>query len=62
LGSDPNPDFGLTDWILWAVGNRARTIQLAAFLVAIWVALRVWHMLRVRKILAIGSGLSSSGA
>ena len=44
--------FRLTDWSLWALGNRTRTIQLAAFLIAIWAVLRVWHMLRVRKIRA----------
>ena len=44
--------FRLTDWSLWALGNRTRTIQLAAFLIAIWAALRVWHMLRVKRITA----------
>jgi hypothetical protein len=44
--------FRLTDWSLWALGNRPRTIQLAAFLITIWTVLRVWHMWRVRKISA----------
>lgn len=42
--------FELTEWSLWALGNRARTMQLALVLAAVWAALRVWHMLRVRKI------------
>jgi hypothetical protein len=44
--------FELTEWSLWALGNRTRTLQLALVLIATWTALRVWHMLKVRKIRA----------
>ena len=42
--------FELTEWSLWALGNRTRTLQLALFLILIWTVLRVVHMLRVKKI------------
>lgn len=44
--------FRLTEWSVWALGNNRRTIQLAAFLVIVWAALRVWHMVRAKKIQA----------
>ncbi|HJU43500.1 MAG TPA: hypothetical protein VJ691_11820 [Vicinamibacterales bacterium] len=42
--------FRLTEWCLWALGDAQRTLQLAGFLFVLWVALRVWHLLRARKI------------
>ena len=42
--------FRLTEWCLWALGDVARTLRLAGFLVAVWIALRVWHLVRARKI------------
>jgi hypothetical protein len=42
--------FRLTEWCLWALGDSRRTLQLAAFLVAVWIALRVWHLVRAKKI------------
>jgi hypothetical protein len=42
--------FRLTEWCLWAVGDGQRTLQLAGCLGAVWMALRVWHLTRARKI------------
>jgi hypothetical protein len=42
--------FRLTEWCLWALGDLPRTLQLAGFLVAVWIALRVWHLVRARRI------------
>ena len=42
--------FRLTEWCLWALGDAQRTLQLAAFLAAIWMVLRVIHTVRIRKI------------
>lgn len=42
--------FRLTEWCLWALGDVRRTLQLAGFLLAVWIVLRVWHLLRARKI------------
>ncbi|HEX7284061.1 MAG TPA: hypothetical protein VF239_18535 [Vicinamibacterales bacterium] len=42
--------FRLTEWCLWALGDIQRTLQLAGFLLALWFGLRVFHMVRVRKI------------
>jgi hypothetical protein len=42
--------FRLTDWCLWALGDAERTLQLAGFLITVWVALRAWHLVRARKI------------
>ena len=40
----------LTEWCLWALGDARRTLQLAGFLFVVWTALRIWHLLRARKI------------
>jgi hypothetical protein len=42
--------FTLSNWCLWAVERWRHTAQLCAFLVTIWIVLRVWHMARARKI------------
>ena len=42
--------FTLSNWCLWAMERWRHTAQLGAFLVAIWIVLRVWHMARARKI------------
>ncbi|HEX8030884.1 MAG TPA: hypothetical protein VF491_20570, partial [Vicinamibacterales bacterium] len=42
--------FTLGNWSLWALQSWGNTARLAGFLVALWVALRVWHMIRARKI------------
>ena len=44
--------FRFTEWCLWALGDARRTMQLAGFLLAIWISLRIVHMMRVRKIQA----------
>jgi hypothetical protein len=44
--------YRLTEWSVWALGDRTRTLQIAAVLVSIWIVLRVWHWLRVKKIRA----------
>jgi hypothetical protein len=44
--------YRLTEWSVWALGDRTRTLQVAAVLASIWVVLRVWHWLRVKKIRA----------
>lgn len=42
--------FTLANWCLWAVQGTRQTLQLAALLLTVWIALRLWHMARVRKI------------
>ena len=42
--------FRLSTWGLWALERWQNTARLCAFLFAIWVALRIWHMARARKI------------
>ena len=42
--------FTLANWSLWALQGTGPTLQLTAFLAAVWLALRVWHLARVRKI------------
>jgi hypothetical protein len=42
--------FRLTEWCLWALGDARRTLQLAGFLLVVWLALRVWHLARAKKI------------
>ena len=44
--------FRTSRWGLWATGDTLRTLQVASFFLAVWVALRVWHMVRARKIRA----------
>lgn len=44
--------FTLSNWSLWAFQGNRQTFQLAAFLGAVWVGLRLWHMARARKITA----------
>lgn len=42
--------FTLSNWCLWAFQGTRETLQLAAFLAAVWVALRLWRMARARRI------------
>ena len=42
--------YRLTDWSLWALGDVGRTLRIAGFLAAIWITLRVVHVIRIRKI------------
>jgi hypothetical protein len=42
--------FTLGNWCLWALQSWENTAKLLGFLLAIWIALRVWHMARARKI------------
>jgi hypothetical protein len=44
--------FTLSNWSLWAFQGNRQTLQLAAFLGAVWIGLRLWHMARARKITA----------
>lgn len=44
--------FTLANWCLWALKGREETLRLSAFLLLVWVALRVWHMVRARHIRA----------
>ena len=44
--------FTLANWCLWAFQGTRQTLQLAAFLGAVWLGLRLWHMARARKITA----------
>ena len=44
--------YRLTEWSVWALGDRTRTLQIAAVLASIWIVLRVWHWLRAKKIRA----------
>ena len=45
-----NAVFTLANWSLWAPQSWTNTAKLAALLITIWIALRVWHMARARKI------------
>jgi len=42
--------FTLSNWCLWALASWGNTARLAAFLLAVWIVLRVAHMARVKKI------------
>jgi hypothetical protein len=42
--------FTLSDWCVWALDRWQNTTRLCAFLLAIWIALRIWHMAKARKI------------
>lgn len=42
--------FELSDWSVWALESWSRTAQLCAFLMAVWIALRVWHLAKAKKI------------
>lgn len=42
--------YRLTEWSLWALGDLRRTLQVTGFLAAIWVTLRIVHIIRIRKI------------
>ena len=42
--------FELAEWGVWALQGTRQTLQLCAFLLAIWITLRSVHMLRARKI------------
>jgi hypothetical protein len=45
-----NSVFTLGNWCLWALESWQNTATLAGFLLAIWIALRIWHMAKARKI------------
>jgi hypothetical protein len=45
-----NSVFTLGNWSLWALASWTNTAKLAGFLAVIWIALRVWHMAKARKI------------
>jgi uncharacterized membrane protein len=45
-----NSVFTLANWSLWALASWTNTAKLAGFLAVIWIALRVWHMAKARKI------------
>jgi hypothetical protein len=45
-----NAVFTLSNWSLWTLQSWGNTATLAAFLLAIWIALRVWHLAKARKI------------
>ena len=42
--------FTLSNWCLWALERWQNTARLCAFLLTVWVILRVWHMAKARKI------------
>ena len=42
--------FTLSNWCLWALERWQNTARLSAFLLTVWVILRVWHMAKARKI------------
>ena len=42
--------FTLSNWCLWALERWQHTARLCGFLIAVWIALRIWHMARARKI------------
>jgi hypothetical protein len=42
--------FTLSNWCLWAFASWENTARLAAFLLVVWIALRITHMAKARKI------------
>jgi uncharacterized membrane protein len=42
--------FTLANWCLWAFESWQHTARLAGFLMAIWIVLRAWHMVKAGKI------------
>jgi hypothetical protein len=42
--------FELSDWSLWALQSWTNTSQLLTFLLVVWIGLRIWHMVRAKKI------------
>jgi hypothetical protein len=42
--------FTLSNWALWALESWGNTARLAGFLSAIWIALRIWHIVKARRI------------
>ncbi len=42
--------FTLSNWSLWAFASWENTMRLAAFLAVVWIALRITHMAKARKI------------
>ena len=42
--------YRLTEWSVWAVGDLRRTLQIAGLLTAIWITLRIIHIIRIKKI------------
>lgn len=45
-----NAVFTLGNWSLWALESWRNTALLTAFLFALWIVLRVWHVVKARKI------------
>jgi hypothetical protein len=45
-----NMTFTLADWSVWALGDPRKTAQLAGALAALWLGLRVWHLVHARRI------------
>ena len=42
--------FTFSNWCLWAFSSWQKTARLAAFLIAVWIGLRSWHMVKARRI------------
>ena len=42
--------FTLSNWCLWAFSSWQNTARLSAFLIATWIGLRAWHMVKARRI------------
>jgi hypothetical protein len=42
--------FTLGNWALWALESWRNTAALTGFLLALWIVLRVWHVVKARKI------------
>jgi hypothetical protein len=40
----------LSNWCLWAFASWQNTARLAAFLTVVWIALRITHMAKARRI------------
>ena len=45
-----NSVFTLSNWCLWAFQSWENTARLSAFLLVVWIALRVAHMVKARRI------------
>jgi hypothetical protein len=42
--------FTLSNWCVWALASWQNTIRVSAVLLAVWIGLRAWHMVKARKI------------
>ena len=45
-----NSVFTLANWCLWALQSWSNTARLTGVLLSIWIALRIWHMAKARRI------------